>query len=148
MRSTSCRFCNLPGGCKYMHLDDYCRLSDHQRKSKGLPSIMHKHAKLAEHLIMTDLNAAVRMGRTTFAEVIELLCHGGRWCIEDEDSEIEVQDQARSDKVRSVVRIILQTLHYDLHDAPEIMFATYLKFEWMISRLLDCPPYVFKPMTL
>eukprot|EP01064_Diplonema_japonicum_P022108 TRINITY_DN31754_c0_g1_i1.p1 TRINITY_DN31754_c0_g1~~TRINITY_DN31754_c0_g1_i1.p1 ORF type:complete len:222 (+),score=40.67 TRINITY_DN31754_c0_g1_i1:55-720(+) len=136
MRSVSCCFMYESGSkCKFMHIDQFVLLEKEEKSGFTVQSIMDVHAKQLTESYYKAMLESVRTGGVTYAGMERKLIEEG-WSNRTEECPKEF--------FQKIVKLVVNTLHYDLHGAADIMLRTIKLLEGVFSPV-PAQRFVYAP---
>ena len=128
--SPSAAWCNLVRSskcvvqgrkCRFMHIDEYAKLSAAEREELAMPSLMEKHCSVLRKGLLLDMSFCMQVHATTYQEVAMRLFDLGWGAL-----------VPSHDDVVTLIGVVASNLHYAIEHVPEINFTTLLALEQIL----------------
>ena len=114
--------CIVQGGkCRFMHIDEYAKLSAAEREELAMPSLMEKHCRVLRKGLLLDMSFCMQVHATTYQEVAVRLFDLGWGAL-----------VPSHDDVVRLIGVVASNLHYAIEHVPEINFTTLLALEQIL----------------
>ncbi|KAJ9457531.1 hypothetical protein DIPPA_15821 [Diplonema papillatum] len=134
VRTKDCPFWETQMGCRFLHVDQFARLSAKSRQCSGVLGMMDKHAKTAKISYIGEVQKASCEADREFGfpEVCSLFAESGFHI-----NQQKLATDGFETMAKNLIRLVIHTLHLDLPGAPEQMFKALVRLEDALSRDTD-----------